>query len=81
MLPQGLTPKFVVVERYGNYDDIKRVIIRVDHIEHVEVSFGIVYLLNEKKITNITRNSMKALEEALLGSDESKHNESPTIQF
>lgn len=66
MLPQGLTPKFVVVERYSNYDEIKRVIIRVDHIEYVEVSSRIVYLLNETKITNITRDSMKALEEALL---------------
>ena len=66
MMPQEFTPKFVAVERYNNYDEIKRVIIRVDRIEHVEVSFGIVYLLNETKITNITRDSMKALEEALL---------------
>lgn len=81
MMLQGLTPKFVAIERTNDYGQIKKVIIRVDHIEHVEVSFGIVYLLNETRITNITQDSMKALEEALLGSDEPKRNESPTIQF
>lgn len=81
MMLQGLTPKFVAIERTNDYGQIKKVIIRVDHIEHIEVSFGIVYLLNETRITNITRESMTALEEALVGSNESKHNESPMIQF
>lgn len=78
---QVATPKFVAIERTNDYGQIKKVIIRVDHIEHVEVSFGIVYLLNETRITNITRESMEALEEALLSSAESKYNESPMIQF
>lgn len=81
MMLQGLTPKFVAIERSNDYGQIKKVIIRVDHIEHVEVSFGIVYLLNETRITNITRESMEALEEALLSSAEPKYNESPMIQF
>lgn len=81
MMLQGLTPKFVAIERTNDYCQIKRVIIRVDHIEHVEVSFRTVYLLNETRITNITRESMTALEEALVGSNESKRNESPMIQF
>lgn len=81
MMLQGLTPKFVAIERTNDYGQIKRVIIRVDHIEHVEVSFRTVYLLNETRITNITRESMTALEEALVGSNESKRNESPMIQF
>jgi hypothetical protein len=78
---QVATPKFVAIERTNDYGQIKKVIIRVDHIEHVEVSFGIVYLLNETRITNITRESMTALEEALVGSNESKRDESPMIQF
>lgn len=78
---QVATPKFVAIERTNDYGQIKKVIIRVDHIERVEVSFGIVYLLNETRITNITRESMTALEEALVGSNESKSNESPMIQF
>lgn len=81
MMLQGLTPKFVAIERSNDYGQIKKVIIRVDHIEHVEVSFGIVYLLNETRITRITRESMTALEEALVGSNESKRDESPMIQF
>lgn len=81
MMLQGSTPKFVAIERTNDYGQIKKVIIRVDHIEHVEVSFGIVYLLNETRITNITRESMTALEEALVGSNESKRDESPMIQF
>lgn len=81
MMLQGSTPKFVSIERLDDYNRTKRVIIRVDHIEHVEVSFGIVYLLNETRITRITRESMEALEEALVGSNESKRNESPMIQF
>lgn len=81
MMLQGLTPRFVAIERTNDYGQIKKVIIRVDHIEHVEVSFGIVYLLNETRITNITQDSMKALEEVLLGSNESKRDESPMIQF
>lgn len=81
MMLQGLTPKFVAIERSNDSGQIKKVIIRVDHIEHVEVSFGIVYLLNETRITNITRESMTALEEALVGSNESKRDESPMIQF
>ena len=78
---QVATPKFVAIERTNDYGQIKKVIIRVDHIEHVEVSFGIVYLLNETRITNITRESMTALEEALVGSNEPKRDESPMIQF
>lgn len=81
MMLQGLTSKFVAIERTNDYGQIKKVIIRVDHIEHVEVSFGIVYLLNETRITNITRESMTALEEALVGSNEPKRDESPMIQF
>lgn len=81
MMLQGLTPKFVAIERTNDYGQIKKVIIRVDHIEHVEVSFGIVYLLNETRITNITRESITALEEALVGSNESKCDKSPMIQF
>lgn len=81
MMLQGLTPKFVAIERTNDYGQIKRVIIRVDHIEHVEVSFRTVYLLNETRITNITRESMTALEEALVGSNEPKRDESPMIQF
>lgn len=81
MMLQGLTPRFVAIERTNDYGQIKRVIIRVDHIEHVEVSFRTVYLLNETRITNITRESMTALEEALVSSNESKHDESPMIQF
>lgn len=78
---QAATPKFVAIERTNDYGQIKKVIIRVDHIEHVEVSFGIVYLLNETRITNITRESMEALEEALVGSNEPKRDESQMIQF
>lgn len=81
MYIEAATPKFVSIERLDDYNRTKRVIIRVDHIEHVEVSFGIVYLLNETRITRITRESMEALEEALVGSNESKRNESPMIQF
>lgn len=81
MMLQGLTPKFVSIERFNDYGQITKVIIRVDHIEHVEVSFGIVYLLNETRITNITRESMEALEEALVGSNEPKRDESQMIQF
>lgn len=81
MMLQGLTPKFVAIERTNDYGQIKRVIIRVDHIEHVEVSFRTVYLLNETRITNITRESMTALEEALVGSNEPKCDKSQMIQF
>lgn len=81
MYIEAATPKFVAIERTNDYGQIKRVIIRVDHIEHVEVSFRTVYLLNETRITNITRESMEVLEEALLSSAEPKCNESPMIQF
>lgn len=81
MMLQGLTPKFVAIERSNDYGRIKKVIIRVDHIEHVEVSFRTVYLLNETRITNITRESIEALEEALVGSNEPKRDESQMIQF
>lgn len=74
-------PRFVSIERFNDYGKIAKVIVRVDHIEHVEVSFGIVYLLNETRITNITRESMTALEEALVGSNEPKRDESQMIQF
>lgn len=81
MMLQGLTPKFVAIERSNDYGQIKKVIIRVDHIERVEVSFRTVYLLNETRITNITRESIEALEEALVGSNEPKRDESQMIQF
>lgn len=81
MMLQGLTPKFVAIERSNDYGQIKKVSIRVDHIEHVEVSFRTVYLLNETRITNITRESIEALEEALVGSNEPKRDESQMIQF
>lgn len=81
MMLQGLTPKFVAIERSNDYGQIKKVIIRVDHIEHVEVSFRTVYLLNETRITNTTRESIEALEEALVGSNEPKRDESQMIQF
>ena len=81
MMLQGLTPKFVAIERSNDYGQIKKVIIRVDHIEHVEVSFRTVYFLNETRITNITRESIEALEEALVGSNEPKRDESQMIQF
>ena len=81
MMLQGLTPKFVAIERSTDQGQIKKVIIRVDHIEHVEVSFRTVYLLNETRITNITRESIEALEEALVGSNEPKRDESQMIQF
>lgn len=81
MMLQGLTPKFVAIERSNDYGQIKKVIIRVDHIEHVEVSFRTVYLLNETRITNITRESIEALEEALVGSNEPKRDESQMTQF
>ena len=77
---QVATPKFVAIERTNDYGQIKKVIIRVDHIEHIEVSFGIVYLLNETRITNITRESMTALEEVLVGSNNKETDASP-IQF
>lgn len=81
MMLQGLTPKFVTIERTNDYGDTRKLIVRVDRINYVEVSNRKVYFLDETSVTRVTDDSMKALEKALLDSDEPKRNESPMIQF
>lgn len=78
---QSVTPKFVSIERFNDYGKIAKVIVRVDNIDYIEATLGKVYFLDKTVVTQITRESMAALEEALVGSNESKCNESPVIQF
>lgn len=56
-------------------------IVRVNSIDYVEATLGKVYFLDKTVVTQITRESMAALEEALVGSNESKRDESQMIQF
>ena len=74
-------PRFVSIERFNDYGKIAKVIVRVNSIDYVEATLGKVYFLDKTVVTQITRESMEALEEALLSSAESKYNESPMIQF
>lgn len=81
MCIEAATPKFVTVERTGDYGDIRKLIVRVDRIDYVEVSNRKVFFLDKTTVTRVTEESMAALEEALVGSNEPKRNESPMIQF
>lgn len=81
MMLQGPTPKFVSIERFNDYGKIAKVIVRVNSIDYVEATLGKVYFLDKTVVTQITRESMTALEEALVGSNEPKRDESPMIQF
>ena len=74
-------PRFVSIERFNDYGKIAKVIVRVDNIEYIEATLGKVYFLDKTVVTQITRESMTALEEALVGSNEPKRDESPMIQF
>lgn len=74
-------PRFVSIERFNDYGKIAKVIVRVDNIDYIEATFGKVYFLDKTVVTQITRESMTALEEALVGSNEPKRDESPMIQF
>lgn len=80
MMLQGLTPKFVSIERVNDYGKIARVIVRVDHIDYVEVSLSKVYFLDKSSITRVTRESMGSLQNALLGLDDKGIN-APAIQL
>lgn len=74
-------PRFVSIERFNDYGKIAKVIIRVDNIDYIEATLGKVYFLDKTVVTQITRESMTALEEALVGSNAPKRDESPMIQF
>lgn len=74
-------PRFVSIERFNDYGKIAKVIVRVDNIDYIEATLGKVYFLDKTVVTQITRESMTALEEALVGSNEPKRDESPVIQF
>lgn len=74
-------PRFVSIERFNDYGKIVKVIVRVDNIDYIEATLGKVYFLDKTVVTQITRESMTALEEALVGSNEPKRDESPMIQF
>ena len=78
---QVATPKFVTIERTGDYDDIRKLIVRVDRIDYVEVSNRKVFFLDKTTVTHVTEESMTALEEALVGSNEPKCDALPKIQF
>lgn len=56
-------------------------IVRVNSIDYVEATLGKVYFLDKTVVTQITRESMAALEEALVGSNKPKRDESQMIQF
>lgn len=60
-------PRFVSIERFNDYGKIAKVIVRVDNIDYIEATLGKVYFLDKTVVTQITRDSMKALEEALVG--------------
>lgn len=64
---EAATPKFVSIERYNDYGKIAKVIVRVNNIDYIEATLGKVYFLDKTVVTQITRDSMKALEEALVG--------------
>lgn len=81
MMLQELTPKFVSIERFNDYGKIAKVIVRVNSIDYVEATLGKVYFLDKTVVTQITRESMAALEEALVGSNKPKRDESQMIQF
>lgn len=74
-------PRFVSIERFNDYGKIAKVIVRVDNIDYIEATLGKVYFLDKTVVTQITRESMTSLEEALVGSNEPKRDESPMIQF
>lgn len=74
-------PRFVSIERFNDYGKIAKVIVRVNSIDYVEATLGKVYFLDKTVVTQITRESMTSLEEALVGSNEPKRDESPMIQF
>lgn len=74
-------PRFVSIERFNDYGKIAKVIVRVDNIDYIEATLREVYFLDKTVVTQITRESMTALEEALVGSNEPKRDESPMIQF
>lgn len=74
-------PRFVSIERFNDYGKIAKVIVRVDNIDYIEATLGKVYFLDKTVVTQITRESMTALEEDLVGSNEPKRDESPMIQF
>lgn len=74
-------PRFVSIERFNDYGKIAKVIVRVDNIDYIEATLGKVYFLDKTVVTQITRESMTTLEEALVGSNEPKRDESPMIQF
>ena len=74
-------PRFVSIERFNDYGKIAKVIVRVDNIDYIEATLGKVYFLDKTVVTQITRESMAALEEALVGSNKPKRDESQMIQF
>lgn len=74
-------PRFVSIERFNDYRKIAKVIARVNSIDYVEATLGKVYFLDKTVVTQITRESMAALEEALVGSNKPKRDESQMIQF
>lgn len=79
MQPQFNQPIFVKVERYDSQaKEIYTCVIQVKDI--LEVSQTHVLFTNGQLI-RLTEESMAALEEALVGSNEPKRDESPMIQF
>lgn len=80
MYIETATPKFVSIERFNDYGKIARVIVRVDHIDYVEVSLSKVYFLDKSSITRVTRESMGTLQNVLLGLDDKEIN-APAIQL
>lgn len=80
MYIETATPKFVSIERFNDYGKIARVIVRVDHIDYVEVSLSKVYFLDKSSITRVTRESMDTLQNVLLGLDDKEIN-APAIQL
>ena len=76
MMIQSATPKFVSIERFNDYGKIAKVIVRVDQIDYVDVSLSKVYFLNKSNITRVTRESIEALQNALLGLDDKEINAS-----
>lgn len=70
-------PRFVSIERFNDYGKIAKVIVRVDNIDYIEATLGKVYFLDKTVVTQITRESMTALEEVLVGSNNKETDASP----
>lgn len=70
MILQAVTPKFVKIERAGDWNTLVTYIFRIDQISYVNVTQRVIYFLDNTSVAGVTNESLEALQEILLSSSD-----------